>query len=396
MESSVLYCVWQKGRECGPYSIEQLRQFISERRFQLSDFAWKSGTKEWVPLSRLTDLDSLPAFTASLLNSGAHHPPAGHRMAFCPKCGARVLAGGAKFCNSCGGAISMDISRALAPIDVRPSRMTLAKWVVGGILVIAVLGLIGILLSDSSSESARDGRSAASQTKIPATTIPATPTSPEMTVSAFAGMNIELAIAAQACAQSFNGVLDSMTGWQVNQTFEKAGEFVSQVGGADVVCSRVLPKITQVEESMVNLSPQFPAQLREKERVWLQKLATFTGAELATLGYFNKAIDTQQMSYWNQAKAIAFQLPSLRLGLEQAMKDVSAELNSYSAVHPDESGASASHDSDSHMSPQSAPGTGSDRGNVQALGDNQVLETLNGGPSTRLEMVSPSRASSIK
>jgi hypothetical protein len=104
MESSVLYYVARNGQQFGPYTIEQIRQFVTERRFQMSDFAWESGTTEWVPLSSLKGGDAVLAIAS--LGGGTRISPADHIMPFCPKCGAKILAGDARFCNSCGGAIS--------------------------------------------------------------------------------------------------------------------------------------------------------------------------------------------------------------------------------------------------------------------------------------------------
>jgi hypothetical protein len=111
--SIVYYYVLRNGDQFGPLSIEQLTQFVTARLFRLSDLVWKSdmGTMGWIPLSTLQGADKVPVFAASL-SSEVHFSEADHPTPFCPKCGAGLLADYAKFCNSCGVAIS---TKAPAP-----------------------------------------------------------------------------------------------------------------------------------------------------------------------------------------------------------------------------------------------------------------------------------------
>jgi hypothetical protein len=43
-----LFHVYKNGQQCGPYSIEQIRAYLSTGEFQLTDMAWYQNA--WVPL----------------------------------------------------------------------------------------------------------------------------------------------------------------------------------------------------------------------------------------------------------------------------------------------------------------------------------------------------------
>lgn len=57
---NILYYVLRSGRQFGPYTEEQLRRFVAERRVFVSDLSWREGLTEWMPLSHLLPFD-LPA-----------------------------------------------------------------------------------------------------------------------------------------------------------------------------------------------------------------------------------------------------------------------------------------------------------------------------------------------
>jgi GYF domain 2 len=46
-----LYHVYKNGQQCGPYSIDQIRTYLSSGEFQLDDLAWYQNA--WVPLSSI-------------------------------------------------------------------------------------------------------------------------------------------------------------------------------------------------------------------------------------------------------------------------------------------------------------------------------------------------------
>ena len=46
-----LFHIHKNGQQCGPYSVDQIRAYISSGEFQLGDLAWYQNA--WVPLSSI-------------------------------------------------------------------------------------------------------------------------------------------------------------------------------------------------------------------------------------------------------------------------------------------------------------------------------------------------------
>lgn len=49
-----LFHVYKNGQQCGPYSIDQIREYLSSGEFQLTDLAWYQNA--WVPLSSIPSI----------------------------------------------------------------------------------------------------------------------------------------------------------------------------------------------------------------------------------------------------------------------------------------------------------------------------------------------------
>ena len=49
-----LFHIYKNGQQCGPYTIDQIRAYLSSGEFQLSDLAWYQNA--WVPLSSIPSI----------------------------------------------------------------------------------------------------------------------------------------------------------------------------------------------------------------------------------------------------------------------------------------------------------------------------------------------------
>jgi len=58
MHPPIAYYVSRNGMQSGPYTAEQLTQFVAEGRFLTSDLAWRAGISGWMPLSNLMASDA--------------------------------------------------------------------------------------------------------------------------------------------------------------------------------------------------------------------------------------------------------------------------------------------------------------------------------------------------
>src|SRR5438876_1168543 len=59
----------------GPYSVEEVRAYLSGGRLSLSDFAQLAGTTEWIPLASVPGIRSAPPPPISSPSHSAPAPP---------------------------------------------------------------------------------------------------------------------------------------------------------------------------------------------------------------------------------------------------------------------------------------------------------------------------------
>ena len=45
--------VGREGDQRGPYTLEQVQQYLAQGRLQVTDFAWYEGLDNWIPLSEV-------------------------------------------------------------------------------------------------------------------------------------------------------------------------------------------------------------------------------------------------------------------------------------------------------------------------------------------------------
>jgi hypothetical protein len=133
-----------------------------------------------------------------------------------------------------------------------------------------------------------------------------------------------------------------MTAWLATHDAQKAIESSQRLKQTMPICLNVLQELRVLTSSMASPTPQVPVTVLEKERVWLKKLETYTGLEFDAVWYFDVCVDTGDtltdadlQALLAKSKAAASQLPILYPELQQAMHDVSAELNRYSPSRAD-------------------------------------------------------------
>lgn len=64
-----IYICKQGGQQEGPYSVDQIRQWISEGQLSSTDLGWHQGISNWLPLSAIQELSSPPPIPTSSSNT---------------------------------------------------------------------------------------------------------------------------------------------------------------------------------------------------------------------------------------------------------------------------------------------------------------------------------------
>jgi membrane protease subunit (stomatin/prohibitin family) len=62
------YYVAKNGQQLGPFTIDQLKQFVATKEFVITDLVWKEGMENWTEASQVADL-------ANLFNNKGNTPP---------------------------------------------------------------------------------------------------------------------------------------------------------------------------------------------------------------------------------------------------------------------------------------------------------------------------------
>ena len=57
--------VSKDGQQCGPFSLEQIRQQVQSGYFSPADSAWRDGMPDWVPIKAIIPQDWVPQKTAT-------------------------------------------------------------------------------------------------------------------------------------------------------------------------------------------------------------------------------------------------------------------------------------------------------------------------------------------
>jgi hypothetical protein len=55
------FWIYRSGQQFGPYSRENLQQYLADGRILPMDLGWTDGSTQWVPLSQLLAITSVPA-----------------------------------------------------------------------------------------------------------------------------------------------------------------------------------------------------------------------------------------------------------------------------------------------------------------------------------------------
>jgi len=118
------YFLFLNGQQSGPYTEDQLRQFLAAGQIQGTDFAWYEGLADWAPIASL-----LPAEAAAPVAAPATQPaPA---AATAPATTARKEP-----------VVPKQVVRKEEPEEESESKIKTWMWIVGGVAVAGLLCVI--------------------------------------------------------------------------------------------------------------------------------------------------------------------------------------------------------------------------------------------------------------
>jgi len=127
----------QNGEQVGPYTEEQLREFVAAGTLTQLDLAWYEGLESWQPLNKILDFSSPSA-----------PPQPGEKQQkskSCPFCGEEILAVATK-CKHCGSELK---SKGKKKVAQKKKAKTSSTGLGCGCIVFIVVGfIISLTVSD--------------------------------------------------------------------------------------------------------------------------------------------------------------------------------------------------------------------------------------------------------